>query len=137
MNPRLLLRAVLWANVIMATVAQFSSLQAYAQSNLGELRGQTRDPSGLLPLAKAQVWVHSIDEGGDQLAVSAVNGTFVIAGLKPGRYRLSATKEGFAKSTPTTFDLAAGQCLSVDVSLGQQAPASPVSRKTASGRLPS
>ena len=79
MNPKLLLKLVLLANFIMPLVLQFCGTEAYAQSNLGSLRGETRDGGGLLPLAKAQVWVHSIDEGGDRLVVSGADGRFTIS----------------------------------------------------------
>jgi hypothetical protein len=128
MNPRLFLKAAFRTTLLIAAAAQLSSPGTYAQSGLGVIRGETRDPGGLLPVAEAQVWVHSVDEGADRSVLSSADGTFLVEGLKRGRYQLSATKEGFAASPRTTIDLSAGQRLSVDLPLGQEAPASGASQ---------
>jgi hypothetical protein len=117
MNLRLLTVA-LCASFIVPTVAHLSRLEAISQSNLCIVHGETRDPGGLLPLANAHVRLHCLDEDGDRSVDSGVDGTFLIAGLKPGRYQLSATKEGFASSSLTAFDLTASQRFNMDVSLG-------------------
>lgn len=111
------------------TVGQLFSPCIYAQSNLGAVRGETRDPGGLLPLANAKVSLRSFDGGGDRSVVSGADGSFLIEALEPGRYQLSASKEGFAGSSRAAFDLAAGQRLSMDVSLGKQTSNSPAPQK--------
>ena len=128
MNLRLLTVA-LCASFIVPTVAHLSRLEAISQSNLCIVHGETRDPGGLLPLANAHVRLHCLDEDGDRSVDSGVDGTFLIAGLKPGRYQLSATKEGFASSSLTAFDLTASQRFNMDVSLGPQVPDSPAPHK--------
>jgi hypothetical protein len=119
--------------IVALTAGQLSSPGAGAQSNLGIVRGETRDPGGLLSLANAQVWLHSIDESSDRSVVSGSDGAFLVEDLKPGRYQLWATKEGFATSSTATFDLAAGQHLNMDLPLGQKASASGVSPQRAEG----
>jgi hypothetical protein len=50
--------------------------------------------------------------------VSGDDGDFMFGNLPPGRYQLSAKKVGFGSSRAATFELAAGQRLSLDVTLG-------------------
>jgi hypothetical protein len=123
------LKVALCASFIVKTVVHLSGLEASSQSSLCIVHGETRDPGGLLPLANAHVRLHCLDECGDRSVASGVDGTFLIAGLKPGRYQLSATKKGFASSSPTAFDLTAGQRFSLEVSLGPQVPDSPAPHK--------
>jgi hypothetical protein len=89
---------------------------AHAQSTFGDLRGVTRDPSGL-PLPGAAVSVHSLDEDTTRKALSGDDGAFTIENLKPGRYELTAIKEGFQKSAAITVQLSARQSLRVDIPL--------------------
>jgi hypothetical protein len=92
------------------------ALPAKAQSTFGDLRGLTRDPSGL-PLPNATTTVHSLDENTDRIVLSGDDGAFLIENLKPGRYQLSATKQGFQKSPDINVELAARQSLRVDITL--------------------
>jgi Putative beta-barrel porin-2, OmpL-like. bbp2/Carboxypeptidase regulatory-like domain len=134
MNLRLFLKASFWTSLSMLVAAQFFGPGANAQSSLAVVRGETCDPGGLLPMANAQVWLHSLDGGGgDRSVVSRVDGSFLIQRLKPGRYQLLATKEGFASSSRAAFDLKAGQRLSIDVPLGPQVSDSPASQKREAG----
>ena len=89
----------------LATIlpACFALHVVHAQSTFGDLRGVTRDPSGL-PLPSAQVTVHSLDENTDRRAVSGDDGTFTVENLKPGHYRLTASKEGFQLSQAIDVD---------------------------------
>jgi hypothetical protein len=128
MNLTLFLKASFWTSLLTLIVADLCCPFAYAQSNLGQVRGETRDPGGLLPLGEAHVWAHNMDDGVDRTVISGVDGSFLMEGLKPGRYQLSATKEGFASSSRTTFDLAARQDLRIDVPLGE-IPASAAAQK--------
>jgi len=92
------------------------ALQVQAQSTFGDLRGTTRDPSGL-PLPATAVTVHSLDENSDRRVMSGEDGAFVIENLKPGRYQLAAAKEGFQKSPVVNVDLSARQSLRVDLTV--------------------
>jgi len=89
-----------------------------ASATIGDLRGVTRYPGGLLPLAHVLVLLHSVDKGTDRAVFSDSDGTFVVENLEPGRYHLSARKVGFVSSSATTVDLAAGQSLTVELPLG-------------------
>jgi hypothetical protein len=89
---------------------------AHAQSTFGDLRGTTRDPSGL-PLPQAVVTIHSLEENNDRQVLSGEDGAFAVENLKAGHYQLTAAKEGFQASPPTTVELSARQSLRVDLTL--------------------
>ena len=78
-----MLRKLLLATTLSACFA----LQVRAQSTFGDLRGVTRDPSGL-PLPAAAVTVHSLDENSDRKVTSGDDGSFLAENLKPGHYHL-------------------------------------------------
>src|SRR6202021_1998081 len=92
------------------------ALRVHAQSTFGDLRGTTRDPSGL-PLPATSVTAHSLDQNTDRRVTSGEDGAFVIENLKPGRYQLTAVKEGFQKSPAVNVDLSARQSLRVDLTV--------------------
>jgi hypothetical protein len=68
-------------------------------------------------LALAQVTVHSVERNGDRTVVSSSEGVFVVENLEPGRYQLTAKKDGFTSSPAITVELAAQQSLRVDITL--------------------
>jgi hypothetical protein len=89
---------------------------AHAQSTFGDLRGTTRDPSGLA-LAQATVTVHSLDANTDRSVISGDDGSFVVENLQPGHYQLTAAKADFQSSSATKIELSARQSLRVDLTL--------------------
>ncbi len=115
-TPRIIptmLRKLLFGTTLFACFA----LQVHAQSTFGDMRGTTRDPSGL-PLPATAVTAHSLDENTDRKVMSGEDGAFVIENLKPGRYQLTASKEGFQKSPTVDVELSARQSLRLDLTLG-------------------
>jgi hypothetical protein len=110
-----------------------------APSLTTSLRGTTLGPGGQT-VAGAQVVVHAVDassadrtvtSGGDlngarlsgaaadRTVTSGSDGSFRIDDLKPGRYLLVASKDGFANSPDSTVELAAGQSAAADLTLGE------------------
>jgi hypothetical protein len=83
----------------------------------GQVRGLIQDPSGA-PVAGAQVVAHNVGENVDRQFVSAADGSFTTVGLKAGHYQFTAAKLGFADSPVTERDLAAGQDLTLNLTLG-------------------
>jgi hypothetical protein len=55
----------------------------------------------------------------DRTVTSGSDGSFKVDDLKPGRYQLVASKDGFANSPESTVQLAAGQSAQVDPTLGE------------------
>jgi hypothetical protein len=104
---------------------------AYADSksstiNSSTIQGITRASAGM-PLAQANVLVHSVDENTDRTVISGSDGAFLVEDLKPGHYQLTAQKQGFASSPATPVELAAGQSVHQDITLGASDPAVPAS----------
>jgi len=87
----------------------------------GQVRGLIQDSSGA-PVAGAQVAAHNTAgnpvEKADQQFVSAADGSFAATGLQPGHYQFKATKLGFGDSAVAERDLAAGQELALNLTLG-------------------
>jgi len=89
---------------------------ANAASLPGDIHGVVRDSEGQ-PVAGAQVLVHSVEENTDHAVLSAMDGVFLVKGLKPGQYHLTASKEGFRASQNTTVKIASDESLAVEMTL--------------------
>jgi Putative beta-barrel porin-2, OmpL-like. bbp2/Carboxypeptidase regulatory-like domain len=108
------------------TAMPVSLVPAYNQPMTGgELRGMTQNSKGL-PLSGVQVVIHSVDDNSDRTFVSGRSGTFVAEDLKPGQYKVTAVKIGFARSQPALIDVAAQQSLRVNLTLSENPSAQPV-----------
>ena len=89
---------------------------AYAASLPGDIHGVVRDSEGQ-PVAGAQVLVHNVGENTDHAVLSAMDGAFLVKGLKPGQYHLTVSKEGCRASQDTTVKIASDESLAVEISL--------------------
>jgi hypothetical protein len=65
----------------------------------GFLGGVARNSATGQPVPNAKITVHSVDKGTDRTAVSGADGAFAVADLEPGRYEITAAKDGFEKSS--------------------------------------
>jgi hypothetical protein len=106
--------------VLFARYAFFACLLmpviGYAQSTFGDIRGTTRDPAGLA-LPQAVVTLHNLDDNTTRSAVTDDSGGYLFENLKPSKYAVSATKDGFSSSSTATLELTARQSVRVDVTL--------------------
>jgi len=73
-------------------------VSAFGQAPPAGLKGIARDAATGQPLAEVQISAHNLDKGVDRAAISGTDGAFSFANVEPGRYELSAVKEGFLKS---------------------------------------
>ncbi|SPE37969.1 hypothetical protein SBA3_2740014 [Candidatus Sulfopaludibacter sp. SbA3] len=89
---------------------------AFAQT--GSLSGVTRGPGGK-PLPGTSVVIHAVDGSGDRVAASNDDGSFAVSALRPGRYQLKATKDGFVSSPESPVEVAANQNLQADLILAE------------------
>jgi hypothetical protein len=80
---------------VSARLAAVALVLCLAARAAGQLHGLVHDAAGS-PVAGAQVIAHSSKENTDRAFVSAADGSFAIADLKPGHYQFKATKLGFA-----------------------------------------
>jgi len=106
----------------------------YAQSTFGDIRGVTRDPAGLA-LPQALVTLHNLDDNTTRTAVADDNANFLFENLKPGRYSVEATKEGFAKSQTVSVELTARQSTRVELSLSLAQTQQTVSVEASAGQI--
>ncbi len=115
--------------VAVLLVTLLSVPMAEAQSTFGSVRGSVLDQSGLA-IPDAHLTLHSLDESIDRTAVSDNDGDFLFENLKPGHYKIIATKENFATAILDEIDLSARQALRLELKL---AVASQVERVEVSG----
>lgn len=104
------------AVIAMVMVAMLWGPAVGAQSVFGSIRGSTLDQSGS-PVATAQVTLLSLDENTAMSAVSDGDGNFLFENLKPGHYKLTAAKDGFANRIVDQIELTARQALRLEVKL--------------------
>ena len=98
----------------------FVSLSSGADTR-ASIRGATRSSDGR-PIPGAVILVHAEDGSSDQTYMSGRDGEFVAADVKPGLYRVFASKEGFLNS-PATVQVVPRQTTRVEFALqSAQAP---------------
>jgi hypothetical protein len=85
-----------------------------AQSTFGSIRGTTQDETGAA-LPQAQITLHNVDENTDVATVSDAAGSFLFENVRPGHFRLTASKEGFANAIVDKVELAARQDIRLDI----------------------
>ncbi len=89
---------------------------AVAQQGTTEVRGRVLDPQGAM-LPGVTVTVRNQDTGMFRETISGQDGTFIVGGIVPGRYELSAELQGFKKFLRRGVELEIGKTTSVDVPL--------------------
>ncbi len=99
---------------VLAFLLFFSqwAMQLEAQSTFGSLRGSTLDATGSAVPA-AEITVLGLDDNSEHQATSSDDGIFEIQNLKPGRYRVTGRKAGFADALVPELSLEARQDLRV------------------------
>src|ERR1700683_488156 len=107
---------------ILSWIAAFGlivGLQAagFAQAvNNAQIHGIVLDPSGAA-VTGAQVVATSDSTGSTESTVSGSDGSFVLADLQVGGYKLEVSASGFKKYVQTGIILEVGQNVQVNVSL--------------------
>src|ERR1700722_18623532 len=79
------------------------------------LRGGTRSVDGL-PIPGVHITAHRAEDNSDSMVTSGADGTFAVDDLKPGQYRISASKSGFV-SLPVTLQLSPHETTHVEFPL--------------------
>ncbi len=92
------------------------SRPAYSQMITGDILGTVHDTSGaVVPAAK--VVLTQVGTGVTLTSTTDQNGNYIFPTLKPSRYNLTASKEGFETVTISDIELLVGQRPRVDVTL--------------------
>lgn len=103
----------LWLAVLSLLVI---TRPALTQSITGDILGTVKDTSGAV-VPQAKVTLTATDTGIKFEATSNASGDYLFAQLKPGRYAVEASKEGFETATVSDIELLVGQRPRVDVTL--------------------
>src|SRR6202162_5848129 len=114
MNKRGCFLAVLV--IVMICAAGTNALLAQGGGSGAQLNGTVRDASGAI-VAKASLVVRETDTNRTYSATTTETGFFVLPNLAAGRYEVSATATGFAKTTRTGIVLSVGQVATLDIEL--------------------
>jgi hypothetical protein len=84
------------------------------QSTFGSIVGSAVDPSPAT-IAGANITLRNLDDNTSRTAVTDAEGNFQFVNLKPGRYAIAASKEGFGDFKIPELQLDARQTLRVEV----------------------
>lgn len=93
----------------------FAGNAAGQSLTLGSIAGRVTDPAGAV-IANATIGLKSLDTGEEHSTATSSEGTYRFNLLKPGRYEVSTSVTGFAK-TIQSVSVAVGQTTEVDMAL--------------------
>jgi len=99
-----------------------SGIPAHAQVAPASIHGVVR--LGGTPVPQARIRVRNLRDDMARVVFSGVDGSFFVNQLDPGRYEVTAAKDGAGSAPATTVALAEEQSLSVDVTLSAAKPTS-------------
>jgi hypothetical protein len=108
--------AVVFLSFVLLGFVMLCARRVAAQSTFGSLRGLTVDATGSA-VPQADILLHGLDDNSDHQATSGDDGVFEIENLKPGRYRVTGHKPGFADALVPQLALEARQELRVTLTL--------------------
>jgi len=89
-------------------------LIAKAQSTFGSIVGVAQDTNSAA-VPEAKITIKNLDENTTHTTLADSQGNFQFLNLKPGRYEVTATKEGFANFKIAEISLEARQALRIEV----------------------
>ena len=89
---------------------------AFGQGGQGTMNGTIQDPSGAL-IPDAQVNVKNVLTGSVTKVATTSDGHYSVPFLPPGKYEISATKQGFATETQSGIVLDADRVVSVNFTM--------------------
>src|ERR1700683_4727744 len=119
----------LLVTIVLPACMALNIVPAHAQIVTSAIHGVTVRPDGV-PLPEAQVLIHNQSDNSDLSVVSGPDGAFVAVNLKPGRYTLIASKEGFLTSS-AAVQLKAHEKLQVALALSARAVVGTAAQPTA------
>lgn len=102
--------------VFLSLLLAGTSVSAFGQTFQGSITGSVTDPTGGV-ISGVVVSAVEQSKGFSRSATTLADGSYDIALLPPGGYRLSAEKEGFERSSRGAVDLTVNQHLKVDFQL--------------------
>jgi hypothetical protein len=119
------LRARTLAFVAIACLLITEPNTVLSQSITGDILGTVQDSSGAV-VPGATITLSAVDTGATQTSTTDSGGNYLFAQLKPGRYSVAVSKEGFQTRTISQVELLVGQRPRVDITLAVGAVAQSV-----------
>jgi hypothetical protein len=101
---------------VLAICVMAGSMFSQTQITSGVIQGTVLDPTGAV-IAGASVEAHNLDTQVKQTGNSDENGRFSFLALTPGRYELTAKKEGFSTVVAQGIDLTVGQAKNLNFTM--------------------
>jgi len=101
---------------VLVVVVGLTASAAEAQSIFGSIVGVIKDPNDMV-IPGAKITLTSLEERSSRDAVSDADGAFEYMNVKPGRYEITASAEGFATLKLQSLQLDARQTLRADLSM--------------------
>ncbi|CEF48769.1 unnamed protein product [uncultured bacterium] len=95
--------------------SQLGGIPAYGESKLASIHGVALLAGA--PVPEVSIRVRGLKDDMRRVVVSGVDGSFNLNELAPGRYEVSAVKDGVGNAAATTIELAEQQNLRVDLAL--------------------
>ena len=99
-----------------ACVCLLLASSALAQQGTTEIRGKVADPQGGV-LPGVAVTVKNQDTGMFRETTTGPDGSYLVSGIVPGRYEVSAELQGFKKASLTDVRLEIGKTTTLDLQL--------------------
>lgn len=101
---------------LLFLLAAMTTAWAQSQSTTGAVQGTVADEAGAV-IAGATVEVKNLDTNSSKTLSTDEGGRFVFLQLQPGRYTLTASKQGYATVEQQNLSLTVGQTISLNLSL--------------------
>src|SRR6266853_4230008 len=114
-HSRLLVFRIVTRSVCLALVF-LTSILSHAQTESATMSGTVMDRSGAV-VADTKIVVTNSDTNVRTATTTNKSGTYVVTGLRPGRYRMSVNKEGFRSIVVTDITLNVQDVVSRNFSL--------------------
>jgi hypothetical protein len=102
----------------LVLMAFLSAPEAMAQTSTGSIRGRVTDSAGTV-LRDAEIVIRNIATGVQRTTTTRENGTYVLSGLVPASYELTARRVGMGGET-RRVQLQIGQNLEMNFALSQR-----------------
>jgi Carboxypeptidase regulatory-like domain len=114
-------RALLCVTALLILSLFYSPPRLAAQAITGDILGTVKDPNGAV-VPKAKVVLAEMATGITLTAMTDDSANYLFAQLKPGRYRVDVSKEGFQTTSVSDINLLVGQRPGWDMSLLKNIP---------------
>lgn len=103
--------------LLLLALTALSPAWAQTQSTTGVIQGAIADENGAV-VPGAAIVVANPATNFAKTAATDENGRFVFLQLQPGRYTLTASKQGYATVTQENLDLTVGQTIPLSLTMG-------------------